>query len=148
MKLTLARGWKGWRKTVLSLKLKSTFPSIFLINFTKIQVETFRSTTLYILSTRYTVRQPKLDRLQNKTLIIYLSALKSYPNKKCLIIIYKSLIECIFHYIIVRWGGLYSNSLEKFNIIWKYILRITFKKMFVIPKIYITPLKSVTLGLV
>lgn len=49
-------------------------------------------------------------------------------NKKTLITIYKSLVESIFKYGIIVWGGLYDNSLHKLNIVQKYILKVMFKR--------------------
>lgn len=54
--------------------------------------------------------------------------MRKFMDRKCLIMIYKSLIESLIQYGNVVWGGLYDNVLKQLNIIQNFILRIIHNK--------------------
>ena len=71
-----------------------------------------------------------------KRLLHKFYVLREFMSKKLLICIYKSLIESIFRYGIIVWGGMYKTLLQPLNTLQNYILKIIFKK----PKLYHTSL--------
>ena len=72
--------------------------------------------------------------LSVKRLLHKFYILREFLNQKILISIYKSLVESIFRYGILVWGGMYKSALQPLNILQNYILKIIFRK----PKLYHT----------
>ena len=135
---------KNWMETYrLSLNLTKTnyvafsltsanrpaFSCIKLDDFNQIN-EVASTKYLGVIIDQFLKWQQHIDYVSNRIrkLIHKFYILRSFLNKKILIIVYKALVESLISYGILVWGGLYNNALNKLNIIQKYILKIIYKK--------------------
>ena len=71
-----------------------------------------------------------VEYLTNKVrkLIHKFYILREFLNAKLLLQVYRSLVESIFRYGLIVWGGAYKTNLHTLNVIQNYILKIIFKK--------------------
>lgn len=71
-----------------------------------------------------------IDYLTNRVrkIIFKFYQLKDILNRNILILIYKAFVESLFRYGILVWGGLYTRSLKKLNVIQNSILKIMYNK--------------------
>lgn len=73
---------------------------------------------------------PHIEHLSNKIrfLIHKFYILREILNTNILAIIYRSLVESLIRYGILIWGGLYTSTLYKLNIVQKCILKVMYKR--------------------
>lgn len=71
-----------------------------------------------------------IDNLTTKVrkLIHKFYQIREFLPKALLLLVYKTLVESLLRYGILVWGGLYANSLQKLNIVQKFIIKIIYMK--------------------
>ena len=137
--LTIVMNWLQCNKLSLNItKTNYVAFSLTAVNrpiFTSIELdnhsikETSQTKYLGVVIERYIKWKPHVEYLSSKVrkLIHKFYLLREFLNRKTLITVYKAFVESVIGYGILVWGGLYNNSLNKLNIIQKYILKIMFK---------------------
>lgn len=134
---------KNWLETYnLTLNLSKTKYIAFSLtnagrpNFTDLEMgeatisEAHQVKYLGIVVDEFLKWGPHIDYISGKMrrLIHKFYLLREFLTTGILVMVYKSLVESLIRYGIVVWGGLYSSTLYKLEILQKYLLKIIYRK--------------------